>query len=124
MPTAFIQNSSKFYGHFQVVVADVAYNPTRGETIEVIDCHNYSTAVTVRDRINNESDSSTASIQWTDYREPKTLEQRAGCLTGGLGHTPAVTWLLTGRVEQVHNWATARTLKRDYPPCDAFVGQS
>ena len=119
MSRAFIQDSPKFYGCFQVVVADVAYNPTRGVTTEVIDCANYATAVSVRDGINN-GDGVPVALPKAVEPVPN-LEQSGGCLTGGLGHTPAVTWLLTGRVEQVHNWATARSLKRDYPPCHALT---
>lgn len=94
--TAFIQHSTKFFGFYQVV-----------NGADVIDCHNYGTAVSICDRINNPE----------PVRPVKSLEQQTGCVTGGLGHTPAITWLLTGRVEQVHNWATARTIKSDYPPC-------
>ena len=119
MSRAFIQDSPKFYGCFQVVVADVAYNPTRGVTTEVIDCANYATAVSVRDGINN-GDGVPVALPKAVEPVPN-LEQSGGCLTGGLGHTPAVTWLLTGRVERVHNWATARSLKRDYPPCHALT---
>ena len=119
MSRAFIQDSPKFYGCFQVVVADVAYNPTRGVTTEVIDCANYATAVSVRDGINN-GDGVPVALPKASEPVPN-LEQSGGCLTGGLGHTPAVTWLLTGRVERVHNWATARSLKRDYPPCHALT---
>ena len=119
MSRAFIQDSPKFYGCFQVVVADVAYNPTRGVTTEVIDCANYATAVSVRDGINN-GDGVPVALPKAVEPVPN-LEQSGGCLTGGLGYTPAVTWLLTGRVERVHNWATARSLKRDYPPCHALT---
>ena len=119
MSRAFIQDSPKFYGCFQVVVADVAYNPTRGVTTEVIDCANYATAVSVRDGINNGDG---VPVPLPKAVEPvPNLEQSGGCLTGGLGYTPAVTWLLTGRVERVHNWATAESLKRDYPPCHALT---
>ena len=44
-----------------------------------------------------------------------TLEEYYGCATGGMGYTPAVTWLLTGRVERVHNWATAKSIAKDFP---------
>ena len=113
MSRAFIQDSPKFYGCFQVVVADVAYNPTRGVTTEVIDCANYATAVSVRDGINN-GDGVPVALPKASEPVPN-LEQSGGCLTGGRHYTPAVTWLLTGRVERVHNWATAESLKRDYP---------
>ena len=121
MSRAFIQDSPKFYGCFQVVVADVAYSPTRGVTTEVIDCANYATAVSVRDGINNGDGVPQPLPRARGGENAPNLELACGCLTGGLGHTPAVTWLLTGRVEQVHNWATARTLKRDYPPCEALI---
>lgn len=116
---AFIQESTKFYGHYQVVV----HRFTQGVdglfqrcAKEVIDCHNIGTAVSIRDRLLSEP----TPVVTSTSPEPN-LEQAGGCLCGGLGHIPAVTWLLTGRVEQVHNWATARTLKRDYPPCDALI---
>ena len=115
MSRAFIQDSPKFYGCFQVVVCDVSQKSSVTAT-EVIDCANYATAVSVCDRINNPEPVAPVAVA-----PVKTLEQQAGCVTGGLGYTPAVTWLLTGRVEQVHNWATARTLKRDNPPCTAIT---
>ncbi len=121
---AFIQNSTKFFGHYQVVVhrfttvVDGLYQTCEKE---VIDCHNIGTAVSIRDRINNPEP--VAPVAVAPERTPN-LEEAGGCLTGGLGNTPAVTWLLTGRVEQVHNWATARSLKRDHPPCPALTGQA
>ena len=116
---AFIQESTKFLGSYQVVV----HRFTKGVdgvfqrcSKEVIDCHNLRTAIGIRDRLLNPEPVAPVAV------EPvPNLELAGGCLTGGLGYTPAVTWLLTGRVEQVHNWATARTLKRDYPPCDALI---
>ena len=119
---AFIQDSPKFYGCFQVVVhrftegVDGLYQRCAKE---VIDCANIGTARSVRDGILN-GDGSPVPLPKAVAPVPN-LEQSGGCLTGGLGHTPAVTWLLTGRVEQVHNWATARSLKRDYPPCHALT---
>ena len=109
MSTAFIQTSTKFFGHYQVVNGS-----------DVIDCHNIGTAVSIRDRLNRPEP--VAPVAVAPVAPTKSLEQVGGCVTGGLGYTPAVTWLLTGRVEQVHNWATARSLKRDYPPCDTLVG--
>ena len=44
-----------------------------------------------------------------------STEEFYGCLTGGMGYTPAITWTLTGRVERVHNWATAKSISRRYP---------
>ena len=46
---------------------------------------------------------------------PLTDEQRGGCIARGSGYDAAVTWIVTGRVERVSNWATARSLKRNYP---------
>lgn len=118
MSRAFIQDSPKFYGCFQVVVCDVSQKSSVTAT-EVIDCANYATAVSVRDGINNGDG---VPVPLPKAVEPvPNLEQSGGCLTGGLGYTPAVTWLLTGRVERVHNWATAESLKRDYPPCHALT---
>ncbi len=73
-----------------------------------IACHNYHTAsayVSGRLPVGNTARTSA----------PLTDEQRGGCLTGGAGYDAAVTWLATGRVERCSNWATARTLKRNYP---------
>ena len=120
---AFIQESTKFLGSYQVVVhrftqgVDGLYQRCAKE---VIDCHNIGTAVSIRDRLNRPEP--VAPVAVAPVAPTKSLEQVGGCVTGGLGYTPAVTWLLTGRVEQVHNWATARSLKRDYPPCDTLVG--
>ena len=118
MSRAFIQDSPKFYGCFQVVVCDVSQKSSVTAT-EVIDCANYATAVSVRDGINN-GDGVPVALPKASEPVPN-LEQSGGCLTGGLGYTPAVTWLLTGRVERVHNWATAESLKRDFPPCHALT---
>ena len=105
MSTAYIQHSRKFYGHFQVVNGD-----------DVIDCHNIGTAVSICDRLN------AADVAPSTPVEPAPdLELSCGCLTGGLGNTPAITWLLTGRVERVHNWATARTLADRHPACHALT---
>ena len=46
---------------------------------------------------------------------PLTDEQRGGCTVGGAGYDAAVTWVLTGRVERCHNWATAKTIARNNP---------
>ena len=119
---AFIQESTKFLGSYQVVVhrftqgVDGLYQRCAKE---VIDCHNIGTARSVRDRLLNPEPVAPVAVA-----PVKTPEQQAGCLTGGLGYTPAVTWLLTGRVEQVHNWATARPWKRDYPPCASLTSQA
>ena len=41
-------------------------------------------------------------------------EKAHGCRTGGAGYEPAVLWVLTGRVERVQNWATAKFLADKY----------
>ncbi len=46
---------------------------------------------------------------------PLTDEQRGGCIAGGAGYDAAVTWIVSGRVERCHNWATAKSLSRNYP---------
>ena len=121
---AFIQDSPKFRDAFEVVVhrfttgVDGVYQRCARE---VIPCANIGTARSVRDGILNGDGVPQPLPRARGGENAPNLELACGCLTGGLGHTPAVTWLLTGRVEQVHNWATARTLKRDYPPCEALI---
>ena len=113
---AFIQDSPKFRDAYEVVVhrfttgIDGIYQRC---SREVIPCANIGTARSVRDGILN-GEGSPVAIPRAGEDAPN-LELACGCLTGGLGYTPAVTWLLTGRVEQVHNWATARTLADRYP---------
>ena len=95
-----IYHSPIFQGSFYVV------NNTTGERT---DCHNLQTALAhIRDQENP---------QTPVKHEPKqvTLEEHYGCLTGGMGYTPAITWSLTGRVERVHNWATAKEIARTFP---------
>ena len=46
---------------------------------------------------------------------PLTDEQAGGCVRGGAGYDAAITWLATGRVERVSNWATAGALTRNFP---------
>jgi len=95
-----LYQSPIYQGSFYVV------NNTTGERT---DCHNLQTALAhIREQENP---------QTPVTREPKqvTLEEHYGCLTGGLGYTPAITWTLTGRVERVHNWATAKEIARTFP---------
>jgi hypothetical protein len=95
-----LYHSPIYQGSFYVV---------NNETGERTDCHNLQTALShISDRENP---------QTPVTHEPKqvTLEEHFGCLTGGLGYTPAVTWTLTGRVERVHNWATAKEIARTFP---------
>ena len=119
---AFIQTSTKFYGHYQVVVhrftqgVDGLFQRCKKE---VIDCHNIGTAISIRDRLLNPEPTPVATS--TAPEPTPNLELTCGCRTGGLGYTPAVTWALTGRVEQVHNWATARSLADRHPACHALT---
>ena len=114
---AYIAPSSRFYGHYDVVT----YEKSRGInglyqafSQKRIPCANIATARTVKREIN--SGTYELPTVTTETETPKlSAEQLGGCLTGGLGYTPAVTWLATGRTEQVANWATARQLKRNYP---------
>jgi hypothetical protein len=69
-----------------------------------VPCHNLSTAKVEAGLLN---------LTTTRVNEQITVEQYYGCVLGGMGHTPAITWTITGRVERCHNWATARTLMRD-----------
>ena len=114
---AYIAPSTRFHGHYDVVT----YEKSRGVNglytafaQKRIPCANIATARTVKREIN--SGTYELPTVTTETETPKlSAEQLGGCLTGGLGYTPAVTWLATGRVEQVSNWATARQLKRNYP---------
>ncbi len=73
-----------------------------------VPCHNYHTASAyVSGRLPVGNTARTVA--------PLTDEQSGGCIAGGAGYDAAVTWLATGRVERVSNWATARSLKRNYP---------
>ena len=83
-----------------------AYLVTHSDGTQV-PCHNLSTAKVEAGLIPQHSEQN-ASVP-----EQITVEQYYGCELGGLGYTPAVTWTITGRVERVHNWATARTIVSD-----------
>ncbi len=72
-----------------------------------VPCHNLSTAKVEAGLIPQNSEQN-ASVP-----EQITVEEYYGCELGGLGYTPAITWTITGRVERVHNWATARTIVSD-----------
>ena len=69
-----------------------------------VPCHNLATAKVEAGLLN---------LTTTKVNEQITVEEYYGCVLGGMGHTPAITWTITGRVERCHNWATARTLMRD-----------
>ena len=72
-----------------------------------VPCHNLTTAKVEAGLLN------LSTTKLDNFAEQITVEQYYGCVLGGLGHTPAITWTITGRVERVHNWATAQTLVRD-----------
>ena len=114
---AIIQTSNKFNGAFEVVHyvndrgVDGIYQAFRQERIP---CANLATARSIRDRLNDEG-TVEVTLPVSVERSLLSAEELAGCRTGGLGYDPAVTWALTGRVERVHNWATARTLSDRFP---------
>ena len=116
---AYITPSSTYNGAFEViaytnttVLAGVCSRISR----RTIPCHNLATAQTIKRSINNGTyGNEVVSIPRSVERSLLTPEQLGGCLTGGCGYDPAVTWIATGRVERVSNWATARNLKRNYP---------
>lgn len=86
-----------------------AYIVVNNETGERVECHNLATAKShIRDQFKVDDCSK-------EIVKQITLEEYYGCQTGGLGYTPAITWLLTGRTEQVHNWATANHIARSFP---------
>ena len=89
-----------------------AVTPDRGR---VVPCSNLASARAVRDRLNGVTKQANVSHPLSVERSLLTPEQLGGCRTGGCGYDPAVTWALTGRVERVHNWGTAKSLASDYP---------
>ena len=72
-----------------------------------VPCHNLTTAQIEAGFLN------LATTKLDSFPEQITVEEYYGCVLGGLGHTPAITWTITGRVERCHNWSTAQTLVRD-----------
>ena len=70
-------------------------------------CHNLSTAKVEAGILN------LGSVTLDSFPEQITVEEYYGCVLGGLGHTPAITWTISGRVERVHNWSTAQSIVRD-----------
>ena len=96
-----IYESPAFFGAYCII---------NNDTGERIDCHNLKTAMaTLSDRFNVQD------VKNKVIEHQRTVEEDYGCLTGGLGYTPAITWTLTGRVERVHNWATANDIARRFP---------
>ena len=90
----------------------IRYNPSLENYILTLNgveipCHNRSTAEYLL-RLSNQPENNPAlDISQLDF------EQIFGCALVWYGSRPAVKWNLTGRVEPVHNWATARTIQND-----------
>ena len=103
--------SSRFAGSYDVVSYDnevIIKGFASRVSRKVTPCHNLATArAYASGRLPAANAARTAA--------PLTDEQRGGCVRGGAGYDAAVTWLSTGRVERVSNWATAKTLARNYP---------
>jgi len=111
---ASIRPSIKFNGAYEVIhYAPIAPYSSHLDCYRktVIPCANLATARTIKRDLNEGRAPAPVAVE----PSPLTAEQLGGCLTGGCGYDPAVTWIVTGRVERVHNWATARNLKRNYP---------
>ena len=116
---ASIVPSETFYGHYDVL-AFVKSRTVEGLyqafTQERIPCANLRTARSILQSIKDGTYETTkVSIPQSVERSLLTPEQLGGCRTGGAGYDPAVTWEVTGRVERVHNWATAKSIARSYP---------
>ncbi len=115
---ASIRPSAQFNGAYEVVHYTESDLPAGLGTHlkrEVIPCANLATARTIKRELNEGSTPLSHPLPKSVERSLLTAEQLGGCLTGGCGYDPAVTWVATGRVERVHNWATANSLKRNYP---------
>ena len=94
--------------------SSISYSPIHNGSFIVthsdgtqVPCHNLSTAKVVAGLVPQ------CPTQHASAPEQITVEEYYGCELGGLGHTPAITWTITGRVERVHNWATAQTIVSD-----------
>ena len=113
---ASIVPSQTFYGHYDVL-AFVKSRSVEGLyqafTQERIPCANLRTARSILQSI-KEGTYETSKVSVAPS-VTLTDEQQGGCRTGGCGYDPAVTWAVTGRVERVHNWATAKSIARSYP---------
>ena len=73
-----------------------------------VPCHNQATASAY-------ASGRLPAVSTARTSAPLTDEQRGGCIAGGAGYDAAVTWIVTGRVERCHNWASAKTIRRNYP---------
>ncbi len=90
----------------------IRFNPSLNNYIATvngveINCHNRSTAETL---LNNETAQQVYRMRGVDQLD---FEQIFGCGLVWHNGRPAIQWNLTGRVEPVHNWATARTIQND-----------
>ena len=90
----------------------IRFNPSLNNYILTLNgveipCHNRSTAEYLLRLSNNPESRKELDISQLDF------EQVFGCALVWHNGRPAVQWSLTGRVEPVHNWATARTLQND-----------
>jgi len=115
---ASIRPSIKFNGAYEVVhyvASDLPAGLGTHLALQVIPCANLATARTVKRDLNEGRPTLSHPLPKSVERSLLSTEQLGGCLTGGCGYDPAVTWVVTGRVERVHNWATAKSLKRNYP---------
>ena len=86
-----------------------AFIVVNNETGERVECHNLATArAHIQDQLSS-------SVVVEPVARQMTLEEYYGCQTGGMGYTPCITWVLTGRTERVHNWGTAKSIARSFP---------
>ena len=90
----------------------IAYNPATSvspfsllTSDGPVPCANLATARAIRDGRGHDPVTVT----------PRNTEEAYGCTVGGAGYDASVTWVLTGRVERVSNWATARVIARNHP---------
>ena len=95
----------------------IRFNPSLNNYILTIDntdipCHNRATAEYLLNAYTEAKPAVSSNTERTVAHQ-LILEEIYGCVLGGMGYTPAVTWTLTGRVERCHNWATARTIVND-----------
>ena len=73
-----------------------------------VPCHNHATASAY-------ADGRLPAVDAARTVAPRSPERAAGCIVGGAGYDAAVTWVLTGRVERCHNFATAKAIARNNP---------
>jgi hypothetical protein len=90
----------------------IRYNPSLDNYIATVNgidihCHNRATAETL---LKNET---VQRVHRMWAVEQLDFEQIFGCALVYHRGLPAIQWNLTGRVEPVHNWATARTIQND-----------